>query len=149
MRIAVISDTHDQLRAELMAQLEQAEAIIHAGDICNAEVVATLRGIAPLYIVRGNNDKGAWANNIPETLAFDVAGLNVFMIHDRKQLPDDLPAYDLVIHGHSHRPVDEVVDGQRFLNPGSCGPRRFSLPVSMAWLNVTSDGFEVQPVELV
>ena len=149
MKIAVISDTHNLLRPELLQALRSADEIIHAGDICNADVVKELAAIAPLRIVRGNNDCGDWAIAIPETLELKTGGLTVFVIHDRKQLPAAMPAYDLVITGHSHRPGDELIDGQRFLNPGSCGPRRFNLPVSMAWLTITAAGFDIELVELV
>ncbi len=153
MKIAVIADTHDLLRPSLLSELRGATMILHAGDICSSEVVGTLQKIAPLYIVRGNNDHGDWAREIPETLQLSVGELSIFMLHDRKQLGDfsdyEQGKFDLVIAGHSHRPIDEVVDGQRFINPGSCGPRRFSLPVSMAWLTKTESGFQLRHVNLV
>ena len=151
-KIAVISDTHDLLRASLLDEIAGADEIWHIGDICTPEVVTTLEGIAPLKIVRGNNDKGDWAAAIPESLLFEEAGQWVFLLHNRKELDQHIEseAADLVVCGHSHRLLDETIDGVRYLNPGSCGPRRFSLPISMCWLTSSADsaGFDIEFIEL-
>jgi uncharacterized protein len=138
VRIGLISDTHGLLRPEALQALAGVEHIIHAGDIGAAEVIETLRNIAPVDAVRGNNDKGAWANELPSWLALEFGGLGIHVLHDVNEL-DVHPAaagFRVVIAGHSHRPQVVERDGVLFVNPGSAGPRRFSLPVTMGYLTV-------------
>ncbi len=138
MRVGVIADTHALVRPEALAALAGAELILHAGDVGAPEVLDALARIAPVRAVRGNNDKGAWAKRLPESLAVDVAGRTIYMIHDVKELDVD-PAragFAAVVAGHSHRPRNEVVDGVLYFNPGSAGPRRFSLPITVGRLDV-------------
>jgi putative phosphoesterase len=139
MRIGVISDTHGLLRPEAVRALRGVERIIHAGDIGAPEVLEALRAIAPVTAVRGNNDRGAWARGLPETETLTVAGARIHVIHDVKELAID-PAKSgitMVIAGHSHQPKVETRDGVTFLNPGSAGPRRFTLPVTIARVDVS------------
>ena len=138
VRIGVISDTHGLLRPEAVRALRGSAFIVHAGDIGTPEVLAALRAIAPVVAVRGNNDRGAWARTLRDTETVEVAGVRVHVVHDVKELRGDggAPAVDVVIAGHSHRPGIARRDGMLFLNPGSAGPRRFSLPITVARLSV-------------
>ncbi|ETX13578.1 phosphodiesterase [Roseivivax halodurans JCM 10272] len=135
-RIGVISDTHGLLRPEALEALEGIDRILHAGDIGNPDHLDVLARIAPVTAIRGNVDRGAWAEALPETLNLTAAGLRIHMIHDRKVLKAD-PAeegWDVVISGHSHKPGIEETGGTLWLNPGAAGPRRFRLPVTLAFL---------------
>ncbi|MBL8471303.1 MAG: metallophosphoesterase family protein [Rhodocyclaceae bacterium] len=139
-KIGLISDTHDLLRPQALAALAGCDAIIHAGDICGAAVLASLAELAPVTSVRGNNDRGAWAETLPETASLHLAGCAILVIHDLAQLRLDPAAqgYGVVVAGHSHRPAVRKEGGVLFVNPGSAGPRRFKLPISLALL--TLDG---------
>jgi putative phosphoesterase len=150
-RIGVISDTHDLLRPEAIAALKGVEHILHTGDICSASILTELAAIAPVTAVRGNNDKGAWARRISETEVFTVAGHSIYLIHDLKELDLDPAAagFAAVIAGHSHKPKIERRDGVLFLNPGSAGPRRFRLPVTLATLDVSRTGIHAEIHELL
>ncbi len=141
-RIGVLSDTHGKLRDEVIEILRECEVIIHAGDINTPQVVEKLREIAPLYVVRGNADK-EWAQEIPETLSEEICGLRVFMVHNKKQMPKEMENYDLAVFGHSHKYEERREGNCLYLNPGSCGPRRFSQPVTMAVLEVEEKTGEV------
>ena len=138
-RIGVISDTHGLLRKEVEEALQGCDAILHGGDIHNQTVIKKLQEIAPLYVVRGNVDK-EWAENLPKLLEIELFGIRIKMIHNIKELPQDLGAADLIVYGHSHKYADKVKDGIRFLNPGSCGPKRFYNPVTMAVIEVVKNG---------
>lgn len=137
-RIGVISDTHGLIRDEVRDILRTCQVILHGGDINRQEILEELKAIAPLFVVRGNNDK-EWAEGLPETFSGAVCGLNVFMVHNRKHLPEDLGDADLVIFGHSHRYEEKRENGRVLLNPGSCGPRRFGQPITMAVVEVGVD----------
>jgi uncharacterized protein len=136
--IGVIADTHGLLRPEACRALRGVSLIIHAGDVGAVEVLDGLRAIAPVTAVRGNNDRGAWARTLPARARLEVAGARILVVHDVRLLPRDVAALgvQLVIAGHSHRPMTGERDGVLFLNPGSAGPRRFTLPVSVARLRV-------------
>lgn len=134
-KIGVISDTHGKLREEVLQVLRECVVILHAGDINTPQVLESLRKIAPLYAVRGNADK-EWAEELPRTLSAEICGLRVFMVHNKKEIPADLTGYDLVIYGHSHKYEERREENRFYLNPGSCGPRRFSQPVTMAVVEV-------------
>lgn len=142
-RIGVLSDTHGKLREEVVEILRGCDVILHAGDINTPKVAESLREIAPLYIVRGNADK-EWAEGIPETLSEEICGLQVFMVHNKKYLPKEAGNYDLVVFGHSHKYEERREGNCLFLNPGSCGPRRFSQPVTMAVVEVEEKTGEVR-----
>jgi putative phosphoesterase len=138
VELGLISDTHGLLRPQALALLEGAERIIHAGDIGGMEILAALEEIAPVIAVRGNNDNGDWAKAIPETQIVEAGGARVFVIHDLAMLTPDLTAgARVVVSGHSHRPLSHTRDGVLFVNPGSAGPRRFKLPVSVGRLSIS------------
>lgn len=145
MRIGVISDTHGLLRPEALAFLQGCERIVHGGDIGDAGILDALSAIAPLTVVRGNNDSAAWADGVPETALLECDGLRLLAIHDLAQLRIDPVAegIQVVVSGHSHRPRAEQRGPVLYLNPGSAGPRRFSLPISIAELRI--DGATITP----
>lgn len=139
--IGVISDTHGLLRPEALAALDGVEHILHAGDIGDPQHLGVLARIAPVTAVRGNIDRGAWAEALPAELTLTLAGLRVHIIHDRKTLRADPEAegWDVVISGHSHKPAIEETRSTLWLNPGAAGPRRFRLPITLGFL-WTEDG---------
>jgi uncharacterized protein len=136
--VGVISDTHGLLRPEAVRALVGVDAIVHAGDIGTPEVLAALERIAPVTAVRGNNDRARWAARIPCTAELAIGGVRLYVLHDRHDLAIDPHAAGIaaVITGHSHRPAIDEQDGVLFVNPGSAGPRRFTLPVATARLRV-------------
>jgi len=138
MRVGLISDTHDFLRPEARRTLAGVEHIIHAGDICSAGVLDELTEIAPVTAVRGNNDRGPWASAIPLTQTITFENVVVHVIHNVDELAQDPAAagYQVVVYGHSHRPLIERWNGVLYVNPGSAGPRRFSLPVSVGVIEI-------------
>lgn len=143
MRIGLISDTHGLLRPEALAFLAGADHIIHGGDIGGPEILERLRELAPLTVVRGNNDAAEWASAIPDTARVDFDGVAVCVIHDLTMLRDPAAAgARVVVSGHSHKPLQREEGGVLYVNPGSAGPRRFSLPISMGELLV--DGEQVR-----
>jgi uncharacterized protein len=144
--VGVISDTHGLLRPEAVAALDGVERIVHAGDIGAAEILSALSRIAPVTAVRGNNDRGPWAREIQEREVLEIAGHRLLVLHDLKELEVD-PAregYAAVIAGHSHKPHIERRGGVLFLNPGSAGPRRFRLPISLAILSISATKLEAE-----
>lgn len=146
-RIGVLSDTHGRLREEVAEILKTCDLILHAGDINTFRVLEQLKSIAPTYAVRGNADK-EWAQNLPLTLDKNICGLHIFMVHNKKDMPTDMTGYDLAIYGHSHK-YEEREEACYFLNPGSCGPRRFSLPVTMAVVEAEEGSFHVVRKDIV
>jgi putative phosphoesterase len=139
MLIGVISDTHGLMRPQALAALRASQRIVHAGDIGAPEVLSALAAIAPVTAIRGNNDRFAWARRVPETVTLRVGAARLYVLHDVKALDFDPKAagFSAVIAGHSHRPAISERDGVLFVNPGSAGPRRFTLPVAVARLRVT------------
>ena len=135
-RIGVISDTHGLLRPEALEALEGVDRILHAGDIGNPHHLDALARIAPVTAIRGNIDRGYCVEALPETATLTAEGLRIHMIHDRKALQADPGAegWDVVISGHSHKPGIEETGGTLWLNPGAAGPRRFRLPITLAFL---------------
>ena len=136
--VGVISDTHGLVRPAALAELRGADLIVHCGDVGAPSVLDALRAIAPVRAVRGNNDRGAWARALPETTTLTVEDARLHVLHDVKALAVDprRAALAAVIAGHSHKPALLDRDGVLFLNPGSIGPRRFTLPIAMALLTV-------------
>jgi uncharacterized protein len=139
VRIGVISDTHGLLRPEAEQRLAGVDHIIHAGDIGRPEVITGLRRIAPVIAIKGNVDTAAWAARYPDTRTIKLGGRSIYVLHDVHALGFDPKSrgVDVVISGHSHRARIETVDGVLYLNPGSAGPQRFKLPVTLAILEVT------------
>lgn len=148
--VGVISDTHGLLRPEAVADLKSSELIVHAGDIGTPEVLDELGKIAPVIAVRGNSDKGAWAATLPDTEVVQAGEFSFYVLHDVNELDLDPTAaeFTAVITGHSHRPGVEERNGVLFLNPGSAGPRRFKLPVTLARLHIRDGTLNVEVVEL-
>ncbi|WP_194713829.1 metallophosphoesterase family protein [Noviherbaspirillum soli] len=136
MRIGLISDTHGLLRQEAVAALAGVDRIIHAGDIGNAQILEALAAIAPVDAVRGNNDTGPWAKAVPHSLTLNVDGVAIHLLHDLKELKNALPPVQVVIAGHSHKPMVREEGGVLLVNPGSAGPRRFKLPVTVGFLSI-------------
>lgn len=142
--VGIISDTHGLVRPQALAALAGSQLIIHAGDVGKPEAVSSLEAIAPTFAVRGNIDNASWAARLPLTQRVEVGALRFFVLHDIAQLELDPAAagFAAVVFGHSHRPSIATRDGVLLLNPGSAGPRRFSLPVSVAHLVVRADGMD-------
>jgi putative phosphoesterase len=151
-RIGIISDTHGLLRPEAKRRLAGVDHIVHAGDIGRPEIVDALREIAPVTAIRGNVDSGEWAREYADTELVRLAGKSIYVLHDLKTLHIDARAgIDVVVSGHSHVPKIESIGGILYLNPGSAGPRRFKLPITLATLEVTPEGLrpEIQDLEAV
>jgi putative phosphoesterase len=138
MIIGVISDTHGLLRPEALAALRGSEHIIHAGDIGAPEIIPELEKIAPVTAIRGNVDREPWASKFPETQVAEIGGLHLYIIHDVNALDLNPSAagFVAVISGHSHKPKQEIKDGVLYFNPGSAGPRRFKLPITVGQLEI-------------
>lgn len=139
VRIGLISDTHNLLRPEARLALKGVDRIIHAGDICDAQVLRDLETIAPVTAVRGNNDRGTWAGDLQDKVMLDIGGVAICIVHDLHDLgciPEET-GIKVVITGHSHRPLMKMENGVLYVNPGSAGPRRFRLPVSIGFLEIS------------
>ena len=147
MKLAILSDTHGLLRPEVVEHLKTADGILHGGDINKQEIVDQLRQYAPLYVVRGNNDK-AWAEDIPHHLTVTLGGVTFAMVHNKKEVPADLSGVDVVLFGHSHKYVQEEKDGRLWLNPGSCGPRRFHQEITMMVAEVSDGNIQVEKITI-
>jgi uncharacterized protein len=148
-RVGLISDTHGLLRPEVTAFLRGSDFIVHGGDICDPAILDELRALAPVTAVRGNNDRGAWAERLAETEWLRVGEVFIYAIHDLSQLDIDPQAagVHVVVSGHSHQPHVERRDGVLFVNPGSPGPRRFKLPIAAGELNVQGAEVSARIVE--
>lgn len=148
--IGIVSDTHGLLRPEAFKHLNGVHRIIHAGDIGAPNVLEKLQNLAPVDAVRGNNDKGAWAEALPETLFLDIRGHRIHILHDLAQIDLSPAAMGIaaVISGHSHKPEVDEREGVLFVNPGSLGPRRFRLPIALAKLYVTTESVRAEIIEL-
>lgn len=148
-RIAVLSDTHGLLRPEIVEILKTCEIILHGGDINSRRILDELEQIAPVYVVRGNNDK-EWAEGMAEELELTLFGLHIYMVHNKKHWRENLSGVEVFIYGHSHKYEEKMIEGVLFLNPGSCGPRRFRQPVTMAVLEVQEETgkWKVEKIDL-
>lgn len=129
-KVLIISDTHGLLRDEVKAEMAVSDYIIHGGDINNPSVLQTLNEQGNLFVVRGNNDK-EWAEDLPKILTIEIEDVQILIVHNKKDVPKELTDIDIVIYGHSHKYEEKVIDGVLWLNPGSCGKRRFDLEISM------------------
>jgi putative phosphoesterase len=147
--IGIISDTHGLVRPQAIEALEGADLILHAGDIGDQSVLDSLQQIAPVVAVRGNNDKGDWAESLPDWEVVEIDSVSIYMLHDVKEI-DISPAgsFHVVVSGHSHQPSVEERRGVLYVNPGSAGPRRFTLPVSLAHLRVEGEKAQAKIIEL-
>ncbi|WP_300464855.1 metallophosphoesterase family protein [Desulfobacula sp.] len=148
--IGIISDTHNLLRLEAINALKGSEIIIHAGDIGNSEIIDRLKIIAPVFAVRGNIDKSAWGDTLPISDVIEISGKFIYLLHNIHEIDLDPVAagFDAVISGHSHKPKIENKNGVFFINPGSAGPRRFSLPVTVAILQIVGKNISCDLIEL-
>ena len=151
MKIAVLSDTHGLLRPEVIKVIGECDAVLHAGDINSQKIVDQMKEAAgedtPVYIVRGNNDK-EWAEYLPNHLEFTLGGVNFYMVHNKKDLPQDPGDRQVIIFGHSHKYFEEVKGGRLYLNPGSCGKRRFHQDITMAVLEINNGAWEVERLDI-
>jgi hypothetical protein len=150
LAVGLISDTHGLLRPQALDALGGCHRIVHAGDIMDPAILDALARIAPVTAVRGNNDRGAWAEPIPATLELEFGAARVFVIHDLAQLDFDPARAGIraVVAGHSHKPATHERDGVLYVNPGSAGPRRFKLPISLAHLHVAGERVRAELVTL-
>lgn len=143
IKIGVISDTHGLLRPAVLEVLRSCDYILHGGDVNKPELLHTLREIAPLYVVRGNNDK-EWAEDLPTSLTCSIGGVKFFMVHNKKDVPHDLGDAQIVVFGHSHKYFEQQQEGRLWLNPGSCGKRRFDQEITMATITIEGQNYQVQ-----
>ena len=147
MKLAILSDTHGLLRPEVAEHLKTADAILHGGDVNKPGIVDQLKQYAPLYVVRGNNDK-EWAEQIPHDLTITLGGVTFYLVHNKKEVPADLTGIDAVVFGHSHKYLLEERDGVLWLNPGSCGPRRFHQEITMMMAEVENGTLQVEKITI-
>lgn len=148
MKLGVISDTHGVLRDEVIEKLQGCDYIIHAGDVGSKEIIDKLESITKTFVVRGNNDKDQWGVTLPEYREIEMDEVLIYVVHDKADIPKNLKEVDLVIYGHSHKFSNEKFDNIVYLNPGSCGRKRFSLPLSMAIVEVNLDDIIVEKIYL-
>ena len=146
-KIAILSDTHGLLRPQVLDAVSSCYLIFHGGDINRPEILETLETYAPLHVVRGNNDK-EWAEHLPLTKTVNVEGLRFFLVHNKKDVPKDLTDIDILVFGHSHKYTEETKDGILWLNPGSCGKRRFDQAITFALLTVNGTTYTIEKVQL-
>ena len=148
--VGVISDTHGLLRPEAAQALHGSDLIIHAGDVGNSDIIAELKTIAPLFVVRGNIDKEAWANDLPANQVVQFGHSSIYVIHDLHDLDLDPEAagFSAVITGHTHRAHEYRKGKVLFLNPGSAGPKRFDLPITLARMHIEKEPWSVEFVRL-
>lgn len=144
-RVGIISDTHGLLRPEILDILTNCDCILHAGDVNKPEILDTLRLMANIYVVRGNNDKD-WAEGLAQTLTFSIEGVKFFMVHNKKDVAWELGDTDVVVFGHTHKYLEKTVDGRLWLNPGSCGRRRFDQEITMAVMDIEDGRYTVEKV---
>ena len=147
MKLAILSDTHGLLRPEVAEHLKTADAILHGGDVNKPGIVDQLERYAPLYVVRGNNDK-EWAEQLPHDLTVTLGGVTFYLVHNKKEVPADLTGIDAVVFGHSHKYLLEEKDGVLWLNPGSCGPRRFHQEITMMMAEVENGTLQVEKITI-
>ena len=144
-QIAIISDTHGMLREHVIAELAEADCSIHAGDIDTPSIVESIRQFGETYMVSGNNDK-EWAEALPKSITVTIEGVRFFIVHDKKDIPKCLTNVDVVVYGHSHKFSAEIMKGVLFLNPGSCGKRRFGLEITMCRMTVEAGHYRYEKV---
>jgi len=150
MRVGLISDTHGLLRPEAERALDGVDLIVHAGDVGHPEVLSKLKRIAPVFAVRGNVDREAWAQQLPLTTVVETGGASFYVLHNLRELDlrPDAAKFNFVISGHTHQAEQSVRQGVLYVNPGSAGPRRFQLPVTLALLDLGKKPWRAEFVEL-
>ena len=148
--LGIISDTHGVLRPEASAALRGSNFIIHAGDVGNPQILDQLKSIAPVFAVRGNVDTEPWASTLPLTEVVELGDTSIYVLHNLESLDLDPAAsgFQIVISGHTHQPKSQLRDGVLYINPGSAGPRRFSLPISLARLDLSKTPWQVEFLQL-
>lgn len=144
-KIGIISDTHGLLRPEVMEILKTCDCIFHGGDINKPEILDQLRPLASIYAVRGNNDR-EWAEGLARTLRFSIEGVEFFMTHNKKDVVWNLENVQVVIFGHTHKYLEQKIDGRLWLNPGSCGRRRFDQEITMAVMTVEDGKYQIEKI---
>lgn len=148
MRLGVISDTHGVLRDEVIEKLKGCDYIIHEGDVGGKEIIDKLESITKTFVVRGNNDKDEWGLTLPDYKEIEMDEVLIYVVHNKADIPTDLKEVDLVIYGHSHKFSNEKIDNIVYLNPGACGRKRFSLPLSMAIVEINLDDIKIEKIDL-
>lgn len=148
MKIGIISDTHNLLRDEVLEELKDCDHIIHAGDVSTEDTYKEIKNLGNVTIVKGNNDKDEWANVLKDFEIMELNGYRIYVVHDIKNVPKNLKDIDIVVFGHSHKYFDEVLEGIRFFNPGSCGKKRFSLPLTFAIGTLVNNTFNIRRIDL-
>lgn len=149
LRIGLISDTHNLVRPEALHALKGCDQILHAGDICDPAVLDVLGEIAPVTAIRGNNDSGLRIDDLPESRTVSIADKTFYLVHDIADVPSRLGGIDVVLTGHSHKPMVRWEGATLFVNPGSAGPRRFKLPVTLAIMTIVGGQIAVEIVALL
>ena len=144
-KVLIISDTHGLLRDEVKAKLPEVDFVIHAGDINTPAVLQYLNEHSELFIIRGNNDK-EWACNLPQIITITIEGIQILLVHRKEDIPKKLTNIDVVIYGHSHKYDDKIINGALWLNPGSCGKRRFNLPMSMCQMWIDGKHYKYEKI---
>ena len=149
-QIGLISDTHGLLRPEAVEALRGSHLILHAGDVGDPKIFTVLRGLAPVVAIRGNVDTEPWAKGLPTTAVVTASGVTIYMLHNRESLDlvPETAGFSIVLSGHSHKPGQELRRGVLYINPGSAGPRRFELPITVARLNLNAKPWNVEFVPL-
>jgi len=147
MKIAIISDTHSLLRLEVENKIRDCDYILHGGDIASKDTFERIKEIAPAYFVRGNADKD-WAKDIPVEQEIELEGYRFYMVHNIKHIREDLSSIDFVVYGHSHKYENRQKDGITYLNPGSCGPRRFTQPVTFMIMTIDDGLYSIEKVDI-
>lgn len=147
-KIGIISDTHGLLRDEVIYHLQKCDYIIHGGDINNEDTLDKISQMGNLYVVRGNNDKGKWAESLEEDMYFTLGEFRFYLVHNKNAVPKNLNDVDVIIFGHSHKYFCEKIDDVLWLNPGSCGKRRFNLPVNMVIMKIKNKEVEIEKINI-
>lgn len=147
--VGIISDTHGLLREEVINYLKKCDYIVHGGDISSEDVLKELKNIAPVYVVRGNNDKGKWSEKLPKELYFNIGNIRFYMVHNKKDISPNLKSIDVIIFGHSHKYFCEKIEDILWLNPGSCGNRRFNLPINFIIMTIENNSYNIVKIDIM
>lgn len=148
-KVGIISDTHGLLREEVVNYLKNCDYIIHGGDIDTEDTLKKLEEIAPLYVVRGNNDIGKWAEKLPKELYFDIGNIKFYMVHNKKDISLNLKDVNVIVFGHSHKYFCEEIEDILWLNPGSCGKRRFNLPLNLVIMTIKDNIYNIEKIHIL